>query len=173
MNSMFLCLFALLNFSCLSFSQSGDVSCPNEKCYERACFCYSVKSRMFWGSGVAICKSEGAEMVSITSDTENKHILSLTSSNTWIGTLYGSKYWVDGENVEYKNWYPASFDGHTVGYISPTYSGFWYTISSLTTRLTVVCKWQKNPGPAQTSSACPTSTTDTSTEETTLFPVPS
>ncbi|KAK2719383.1 hypothetical protein QYM36_005013 [Artemia franciscana] len=108
---------------------------------------------MYWGDGVALCKKEGAEMVTITSEDENKCILDLIPSNAWIGSLYGSKYWVDGTTVVWKNWYSNTFDGHTVGYISKVHSGNWFTVSSLDARLTVVCKKKKESCPTECSAS--------------------
>ncbi|KAK2711718.1 hypothetical protein QYM36_012735 [Artemia franciscana] len=70
--------------------------CPQnytEKCFQNnVCYCYSVKSSMYWGDGVAACRSEGADMVSIHSSEENNFIREIIPSRAWIGCLYNSIY---------------------------------------------------------------------------------
>ncbi|XP_065558815.1 macrophage mannose receptor 1-like [Artemia franciscana] len=115
--------------------------CPQnytEKCFQNnACYCYSVKSSMYWGDGVAACRSEGADMVSIHSSEENNFIREIIPSTAWIGCLYSSIYWVDGTYMNYENWY-SSYNSYSLGYIDS--SGYWQASSSTSSSLIVVCK---------------------------------
>ncbi|KAK2711717.1 hypothetical protein QYM36_012734 [Artemia franciscana] len=117
--------------------------CPTnytEKCFQNnLCYCYSVKSSMYWGDGVAICRSESADMVSIHSSEENSFIREITPNGAWIGCLYSSRYWVDGTYRTYENWeysyYHSSYD---VAYIQS--NGYWHATSSISTSFSVICK---------------------------------
>ncbi|XP_065558817.1 macrophage mannose receptor 1-like isoform X1 [Artemia franciscana] len=115
--------------------------CPEnytEKCFnDNICYCYTVKSKMFWGDGIAICRSEGGDMVSIHSSEENIFVREF-GNPAWIGKSYDSTYWVDGTSLSYNNWYPNGFTGHSIGYIQN--SGYWYATYGIDYTFKVVCK---------------------------------
>jgi len=85
-------------------------------------FCYlasaSVKSR---SDAQKFCKASGAELVKITSRSENDFVLALAREKApsvkqvWIGLKYesGAKdfYWSDGSFPVYKNWAPGEPSG--------------------------------------------------------------
>ncbi|KAK2702162.1 hypothetical protein QYM36_019225 [Artemia franciscana] len=133
-------------------SQSGTTVteqpgvCPqgyDESCFNTICYCYGVKKNtpMYWGNAVATCRSEGADLVSIHSDDENKYVSGiLDGANAWIGCLYSSTNWVDGSDLSYKNW-RTTYNDHTAGYMNnAAYNGKWLTVSNFETQLYFVCK---------------------------------
>ncbi|KAK2701636.1 macrophage mannose receptor 1-like [Artemia franciscana] len=118
--------------------------CPNnytERCFQNnVCYCYSVKQKMYWGDGIAACRNEGADMISIHSSEENSFIREIAGSEiVWIGCLYNSTYWVDGTNMNYENWL-SSYNSHNLGYMSFEYSGYWRGSINIGEYMTVVCK---------------------------------
>ncbi|XP_015771284.1 PREDICTED: snaclec coagulation factor IX-binding protein subunit A-like [Acropora digitifera] len=86
-------------------------------------FCYlvsaSVKTR---SDAQKFCKASGAELVKITSQSENDFVLALAREKApsvkqvWIGLQYESRpkkfYWSDGSFPVYKNWAPNEPNGN-------------------------------------------------------------
>ncbi|KAK2705522.1 hypothetical protein QYM36_015795 [Artemia franciscana] len=124
--------------------QSG--ACPpgyTEKCFDSSCFCYGVKKTLtYWGNAVAVCKSEGADLVSIHSEKENSFInMILEGKNAWIGCLYSSTIWVDGTNFNnYTNWF-STYEAHTLGWMNNDMEhGTWMGLYNHALMFYYVCK---------------------------------
>lgn len=86
-------------------------------------FCYLVSASVKTGSDAQkFCKASGAELVKITSQSENDFVLALAREKApslkqvWIGLQFESSakdfYWSDGSFPVYKNWAPGEPSGN-------------------------------------------------------------
>ena len=103
---------------------------------ERECFAYVLVDGPTWSVAQANAVKLGGHLVTVNDAAENKWLYSNFEGGNWIGLLKkdGNWEWINGDKVEYKNWYPgqASNSIHpsngtiqTYGWIHTDWVGKW------------------------------------------------
>ena len=86
----------------------STAACPSGwKIFHDHCYKFASERRT-WTDSRAKCKSEGADLVKISSTAENNFVANnKKSSNAWLGLRRGSDhkfYWTDGTRVVFTSW---------------------------------------------------------------------
>ena len=103
---------------------------------EKGCFAYVLVDGPTWSVAEASANKLGGHLATIPDAEDNKWMFSNYEGGNWIGLIKkdGDWEWINGEKVDYKNWYPGQPSNsihprnstiQSYGWIHSDWSGKW------------------------------------------------